>query len=101
MSDVAKANYKEIQLSQYALKHLRTKDAREYAQKLIEDHTKLNEDLAKLAASKNVTLPDSAALSTMFAKGELELTSKKKFDTEFLDKMATEHTAAISVFQNE
>jgi putative membrane protein len=101
LTTAAKSNYEEIQLAQVALQKAPSKKVQDFAQKIVDDHQKLNGDLAKLAATKGVTLPDSASLAAGFSEGHLKMLSGTKFDQAFLKKMVDAHNEAITAFQNE
>ena len=51
------SNLAEIKTSQLALTKTSKPELKEYAQKMIEAHTKAEDDLKQLASSKGVTLP--------------------------------------------
>jgi putative membrane protein len=101
MKAAAKSGYDEIKLAQLALEKSHNKDVRDFAQKLIDDHQKLAGDLAKLASTKGVTLPDSATLASSFSEGRLKMLSGSHFDQGFLSKMVDDHNDAIATFQKE
>lgn len=50
---------KEVAMAEMALKQSSNADVKTYAQKLIDDHSKANEELMSLASSKGIMLPDS------------------------------------------
>lgn len=101
MSSAAKANYEEVQLAKLALEKSHTKAVKDYAQKIVDDHDKASEDLAKIASTKGVTLPDSKSLAASFSEGKLKMYSGRHFDEAFLSKMVDDHKDAISTFQKE
>ena len=101
MSAAAKAGYEEIQLGNLALKKSHNKEVRDYAQKLVDDHEKAASNLAKIAATKGVTLPDSASLAASFSEGKLKMYSGRHFDEAFLSKMVDDHKDAVATFQKE
>lgn len=101
MSDAAKAGYAEIQLGKLALQKSHSKDVKDFAQTLIDDHEKMAADLAKLASSKSVTLPDSKSLAASFSEGKLKMYSGRHFDEAFASKMVDDHKDAVATFQKE
>jgi putative membrane protein len=101
MASVAKDGYAEIQLANLALKKAHSPAVREFAQKVVDDHQKIDADLAKLAAKKSVTLPDSASMASSFSEGHLKMLSGTHFDQAYLSKMIDNHKDAISTFQKE
>jgi putative membrane protein len=58
MRDIAQANLAEIQTAQIALERAQDAQIRQYAQRMIEDHSRLQERLADLARVKDVQLPN-------------------------------------------
>jgi putative membrane protein len=101
MSDAAKAGYAEIQLAKLALQKTHNKDVKDFAQTLVDDHEKMAADLAKLASSKSVTLPDSKSLAASFSEGKLKMYSGRHFDEAFASKMVDDHQDAVATFQKE
>lgn len=101
MSDAAKAGYAEIQLAKLALQKSHNKDVKDFAQTVVDDHEKMVADLAKLASSKSVTLPDSKTLAASFSEGKLKMYSGRHFDEAFVSKMVDDHKDAIATFQKE
>jgi putative membrane protein len=101
MNDAAKAGYKEIQLAQLALKKSKNESVRDFAQKIIADHTKANDDLAKIATKKNVTLPDSTSMGAKGSEAKLKMLSGRHFDQSFVKGMVDDHQDAITKFDTE
>src|SRR4051794_22616000 len=56
LGEAALGNIYEIKLGQLASKHAVNEDIKKYGQRMVDDHTKLNSDLSKLAQQKGVTL---------------------------------------------
>lgn len=57
MRDIAHANISEIAAGKLALEKSQSDDVKSYAQKMIDDHTKAQQELQTLADSKGVKLP--------------------------------------------
>lgn len=53
----AEGGKKEVAMSEMALRQSSNADVKAYAQKLVDDHTKANEELMSIASSKGITLP--------------------------------------------
>jgi putative membrane protein len=101
LSTAAKDGYAEIQLAQLALQKARTKGVKDLAQKILDDHQKANSDLAKIATTKGVTLPDSTALTDKASEAKLKAYSGLHFDQAYVSDMVDNHKNAISLFQKE
>jgi putative membrane protein len=101
LTKAAKSSYATVQLAQLAIERSKNKDVRQLAQKILEDHQKQTGDIAKLASTKGVTLPDSASLAASFKETTLKSFSGSHFDQSFLKKMIDEHQDTIALFQKE
>ena len=63
LTNAAEAGNAEVKASQLALQKSGDPDIKTFAQKMIDDHTKVGDDLKKLAASKSVTVPDDPSVA--------------------------------------
>ncbi|MCX6838826.1 MAG: DUF4142 domain-containing protein [Verrucomicrobia bacterium] len=81
-----------------AQKAVRT-DVKAFAEMLVTDHTKANEELTKLAAAKGVDL--SAVIDPKYAETfqKLEKTESADFDKEFLAEVTSGHKKCVSNFE--
>jgi len=59
----ADAGLMEVQLATLALSKATSGKVKEFAQMMLDDHTKANEELKALAQKKNITLPSSLRIS--------------------------------------
>lgn len=57
MRDIAQANHAEVAAGKLALERSQSDDVKTFAQKMIDDHTKAQQELQTLADGKNVKLP--------------------------------------------
>jgi putative membrane protein len=90
----ADAGMMEVQLGQLALTNASSAEVKQFAQSMVDDHSKANEELKGLAQKKNITLP--AALSDKM---------KKKYD-DFVEKRGEEfdiddHKDVVDKFEKE
>jgi putative membrane protein len=90
----AKASQNEVTISQEALAHLTSPSARDFANMVIADHSRLNAELMALAATKGVTLPPpSERIARKWAKNTNDV------DDEYLATMVSEHKDAVELFE--
>jgi putative membrane protein len=75
-------------------------DVKAFAEMLVTDHTKANEELTKLAATKGVEL--SAVIDPKHAESfqKLEKTESADFDKEFLAEMTSGHKKCVGNFED-
>jgi putative membrane protein len=101
LSTAAKDGYAEIQLAQLALQKAHSKGVKDLAQKILDDHQNANSELAKIATTKGVTLPDSTALTDKASEAKLKAYSGTHFDQAYVSHMVDNHKDAITLFQKE
>jgi putative membrane protein len=68
---------------------------------MVKDHTAANDKLKALAASEQVTLPDSPSLMQKASKTKLNMLSGDSFDKSYVKGMIDDHKDDIKEFQNE
>jgi len=89
----------EVELSRLAL--TRSKDAavREFAQKMVTDHGKANEELTALAKAKGLPVPMSLDAKHQSAVDGLKQTADAGFDRMYIDHMTQDHEEAVNLFK--
>jgi putative membrane protein len=94
MMKAAKAGDKEIAVSQAVMDKLTNVQAKNFAQMMITDHTAAGAELATLAASKNVQLPQpDASIGEDWSKKTGDLDSK------YVKEMVSDHEEAVKLFE--
>lgn len=91
----------EVQLGNLALTNASSAAVKQFGQMMIEDHSKASEELGKLAAAKNITIP--AVLSSKAQKIMDDLSQKKgtDFDEDYISLMVEDHEEDIKEFKRE
>ena len=89
----------EVKLAELGAKKADRADVKAFAEMLVTDHTKSNEELAKLATTKGVELSGviEPAKAKVFQK--LEKSSGTEFDKKFLAEMVSDHKMCVSNFE--
>src|SRR3954471_6435886 len=87
MQEAAQGGQAEVALGQMAAKQAANEDVKKFGQRMVDDHSKLNGDLAKVAQQKGMTVPQ-----TLDKKHQEELDKLAKrggvdFDKEYMSKM--------------
>lgn len=98
----ALANNAEIQLSQLALQRAESDEVKQYAQRMIKDHTQANTKLSQLARRKGVEPPRPTELDAKHQaiRAQLEQLSGSEFDREYMRVMHEDHMQATLLFQS-
>jgi putative membrane protein len=101
MTNAAEAGHTEINASKIALEKNRSPAVKDFAETMVGDHTTAADGLAKLAASKNFTLPDGP--STM-QKAKIAILSKldgATFDKQYAKTIGiSAHEDAVKLFKD-
>ena len=95
----ADAGILEVQLGTLALTKATSSIVKQFAQTMIDDHTKANEELKALSESKNITLPTILSEKHQKRVSNLEEKSGSDFDKEYSDLMVKDHKDVVDMFK--
>lgn len=98
VNKVADSGMTEIALAKLAAEKASNPEVKSFAQKLVDDHTKVSEELKSLASQKNVKLDDED-LGSDRAHKRLSKKSGNEFDQEFIEHMVDMHEADVKLFE--
>lgn len=87
--------------SQLAAEKSTSDDVRAFAQKMVDDHTKLNADLGRVADSLGIMLPKEPNKADKAEYSKLQALSGSDFDNAYLALMVREHHRALREFRME
>jgi putative membrane protein len=96
----AQSNFAEIKVSQLAESKAQSDEVKAFAKKMIDDHTQANSQLAQLAKTKNLKVPDDADMMHKASMKMLQVKSGSGFDSAFMEQMNKDHQKAIELFQS-
>ena len=100
MKQLASDNLAEINAGKMAASKAQSPDVKNFAQQMVQDHSKMLEDLKSLAKSKGVALPDNAPVKDMAQSKLLERKSGAEFDKDFMEHMVKDHEKAVKDTEN-
>jgi putative membrane protein len=89
----------EVQLGQLALTKAASPKVKEFAQSMVDDHGKANEELKSLAQTKNITLPSTLSDEKQKDYNKLAEKSGAEFDKAYSEFMVKDHKDDISKFK--
>jgi len=96
------ANVAEIELSQLALKQGSSAKVKQFAQKMVDDHTKANEKLESLRnGDKGYSTTTSPPPDAQKDIDALKLLNGKEFDRQYAKVMVAGHEKAVAMFEVE
>ena len=101
VTSAGKGGKAEVDVAQDALAHAQNADVKSFAQKLVDDHTKANDELSQYATAHGVTIPSEMEGKAKEAKERLMKLTGKNFDQAFVKQMVDDHTSTIKAFEDE
>ncbi|OGB27816.1 MAG: hypothetical protein A3I66_06650 [Burkholderiales bacterium RIFCSPLOWO2_02_FULL_57_36] len=84
MEKIAQANIAEIETGKLAQEKSKNEEVRSFAKKMVDDHTKAQSDLEKIAQSKDVSLPSKPDAKHQAAMKKLNTLSETDFDKQYM-----------------
>lgn len=99
--DAANGGMAEVALSKLAQTKATNAKAKEFANMMVTDHTKANDELMALAKSKNITLPATVSDDKQKTADDLSKKSGADFDKDYIDIMLDDHKKTVSMFEDE
>lgn len=97
--DANRANTEEINLAQLAAQKATDPSVQQYAQRMIQDHTKANQQLAQIVSQKGATLPSTTTTSQERETEHLAKLSGADFDKAYMEHMVKDHKKDVKEFQ--
>lgn len=97
----ADAGMKEVQLGKIAQKNGSTPQVKELGRKMVEDHTKANDELKALASKKNITLPTKMSEKNQNDYEKLAKLQGTEFDKAYTKAMVKDHEMVIEAYEKE
>jgi putative membrane protein len=91
----------EVQLGQLALSNASSPQVKQFAQMMVDDHGKANDELKALAAAKNITLPSTLSDKAMKIYNDIAGKAGSDFDKAYMDRMVKSHKDNLDDFKEE
>ena len=97
----AEGGMAEVKLGQLATQKASSDDVKAFGQKMVDDHTMLNNQMAPIADSMGVRTPKSLNKQNQAEYDKLNGLSGTDFDTEYLTAMVKDHHKDLHEFREE
>jgi putative membrane protein len=99
--NAAKAGLAEVELGRLAARVASSDQVKQFAQRMVDDHSKGNEELKALAQQKNITLPTDLDPQDKALHDRLSKLTGEAFDGEYMRTMVMGHAAVANEFRME
>ncbi len=91
----------EVELGKLALSKSSNDQVKQFAQKMIDDHTKLNEQAKPVAQQTGVSVPDGPSKKDKAMMAKMQGLSGDAFDKAYIQDMVKDHKADDNDFKTE
>jgi putative membrane protein len=101
LKDAAAGGFAEVKLGELAQQNAASDRVKEFGRKMIDDHSRMGEQVKSLAANKRVDLPTDMGIKE---KIDYKLLSSKKgadFDRAYMAAMVKDHENDVAQFEKE
>ncbi|MBD1806594.1 DUF4142 domain-containing protein [Microcoleus sp. FACHB-SPT15] len=100
--DAAHGGMAEVQLGQLALERSRNPEVKQFARQMIQEHTRANERLMRLATQKGITPPTTPGPKYEAAMNRLMQLSGEAFDQAYMNEAGVNaHMESAAVYQRQ
>ena len=101
VTKAAQGGMAEVQLGKLAQSHAASDKVKTFGQRMVDDHTKANDELSKIAGQKGVTLPTSLNAKDQATMDRLSKLNGAAFDRAYMQDMVKDHREDIAEFKKE
>jgi putative membrane protein len=101
LKDAAIGGLYEVKLGQMVVKQAASDDVKHFAQRMVDDHTKVNRDLAELAQKEGFTLPTELDKKHRDMLDKLSREGGAKLDRTYMEGAVADHHDDVKAFEHE
>jgi putative membrane protein len=101
LTKASEGNISEIKLGELAVHKANTPQVKQFAQRMIDDHSKAQDQLVKVMHGSNVIVPDHMTKDAAGLYDKLAQETGVDFDKDYMNAMVSDHQDEINVFQDE
>lgn len=98
--EAASSSMMEVEMGKIASEKATSPQVKQFAQKMVNDHSAANTKLKQIAQAKNITLPDSLPEDHKDHLKDLREKSGNEFDKEYMSMMVDEHKDDVDKFES-
>jgi putative membrane protein len=94
LEKAATSSREEVEISRIAAERSTNDDVKKFAQMMVDDHTRANEEIASFAEKHGVKLPDKNANEEKWRRRDA-----KDFDRDYVKQMVSDHKDDVELFR--
>ena len=97
----AQGNMAEVAMGKLATEKAQSDDVKKFGQRMVDDHTKAEQDLEGVASKNNMSLPSEPSAMQKAEQQKLEKLSGAAFDRAYMKMMVKDHVEDVAEFKKE
>lgn len=101
LMDAAMGGLMEVELGRIAAQKGMSDSVKQFGQRMVDDHSKANEELTSLASSKGITLPTALDEKHQKDVTKLSALSGAEFDRAYSKMMLSDHNKDVKEFEKQ
>lgn len=98
VSRAASGGMMEVEAAGLALKRSKNKSVKDFAAQMLKDHSKVNEELRKIADEKGIQLAQTLPAEHSGHLDEMNTLADRAFDVQYLRMMINDHKSTVQLF---
>jgi len=91
----------EVQMGRLAQQKAGSDQVKQFGTRMVDDHSKANDDLKQVASHKGITLPSDLDAKHKNKMAKLEKLSGAQFDRAYMDDMVSDHKKDVAEFEKQ
>jgi putative membrane protein len=101
IKEAAEGGMAEVELGKLAVQKASSEDVKQFGQRMIDDHSRANNNLKQVASALGVNLPQHLSAKDEATKERLSKLSGDQFDKAYVRDMVKDHKADVAAFRTE
>lgn len=101
MDKAAQGGMAEVEMGQLAEQNADNANVKAFAKRMVDDHSKANDQLKQLAAQEGVSLPSTLTAQDQATKDRLAKLHGAAFDKAYMHDMVLDHKKDVAEFKHE
>ena len=99
--EAAQGGLAEVELGKLATEKGSSDDVKKFGQRMVDDHSKANDELKQIASSKGIDVPQEISAKDKMLKAKLSKLSGPNFDVAYMESMVKDHKKDVGDFTKE
>jgi len=99
--EAAQGGMAEVELGKLAEQNASSQEVKSFGKRMVDDHSKANDELKEIAKTKNVTMPTDLDAKDKALHDRLAKLQGTQFDRAYMQAMVKDHKKDVAAFRHE